>query len=406
MLTRRRPNRIGLTTALVLVPVFADGQLRYETPPDPIPRIVAAPPLPTALVAPDGRRLALLERDALPRLADLARPELGLAGVRIDPDRHGPSRVRPFVGLVIRSLDGRTEVRAQLPSGTRFLYPTWAPDGRALALVAVEERGLALWVVDAASGRSQRLTGAEVNGAMPGVPYAWAPDGQSLWFLRVPPDRGPPPAPGLPLGPIVQETRGRAAGARTYQDLLRSPDDERRFDYYFTSAIARVGRDGGPVRSVGEPALWRRVRPSPDGRFLLVERVVPPFSYTVPLNRFGYELWVWTVEGRPVRRLAAEPVADAVPIGFDAVPPGPRQADWRADAPATVVWVEALDGGDPRRPSTVRDRLVAWTAPFEGQPAIWAETPHRIVRVLWGHDSLAVVITHWNATRTERRYWL
>lgn len=384
---------------------LAQTPFRYQVPPDPIPRIVAAPPLPTALVAPAGNRLALLERDALPRLADLARPELGLAGVRIDPERRAPSRVRPFVGLVIRSLDGGTERRAQLPPGTRFLYPTWSPDGNALALLAIEDRGLALWVVDAATGRARRLTEAEVNATMPGMPYAWHPDGTALWFLRVPP-QGPPPAPSLPDGPVVQETRGRAAGARTYQDLLRSPDDERRFVYYFTSVVARVDRDGGPVRSLGEPALWRRVRPSPDGRYLLVERVVPPFSYTVPLNRFGFEAWVWTAEGQPVHRVVAQPVADAVPIAFDAVPSGPRQLDWRADAPATLVWVEALDGGDPRRPATNRDRLVAWAAPFAGQPTPLAETPHRIARVLWGHDSLALVVTRWTATRTERRYWL
>ena len=33
-------------------------------------------------------------------------------------------------------------------------------------------------------------------------------------------------------------------------------------------------------------------------------------------------------------------------LAFDAVARGPRSVQWRADAPATLVWVEAQDGGD------------------------------------------------------------
>lgn len=49
------------------------------------------------------------------------------------------------------------------------------------------------------------------------------------------------------------------------------------------------------------------------------------------------------------------PLAENVPIGHDATRDGPRGHGWRADAPATVSWVEAQDGGDPK---TVVDHRV------------------------------------------------
>ena len=47
--------------------------------------------------------------------------------------------------------------------------------------------------------------------------------------------------------------------------------------------------------------------------------------------------------------LASLPLAEQVPIR--GVPTGPREHEWRATAPATVVWVEALDGGRTLRVS-------------------------------------------------------
>ena len=42
------------------------------------------------------------------------------------------------------------------------------------------------------------------------------------------PERSSP----VPPGPIVQQTTGKEAPVRTYQDLLKSPHDEDLFEYY------------------------------------------------------------------------------------------------------------------------------------------------------------------------------
>src|SRR5262249_51236198 len=37
-------------------------------------------------------------------------------------------------------------------------------------------------------------------------------------------------------------------------------------------------------------------------------------------------------------------------------------------APGTLVWVEAMDGGNPKEKARYRDRVVTLSAPFQGEP--------------------------------------
>jgi dipeptidyl aminopeptidase/acylaminoacyl peptidase len=64
-------------------------------------------------------------------------------------------------------------------------------------------------------------------------------------------------------------------------------------------------------------------------------------------------------------KVASHPLEDKVPINGVAV--GPRSIQWRPSAPATVVWVEAMDGGDSRKEAPYRDRVMALAAPFSGE---------------------------------------
>jgi len=50
------------------------------------------------------------------------------------------------------------------------------------------------------------------------------------------------------------------------------------------------------------------------------------------------------------------PLAEQVPI--DGVPTGPRDYMWRPNEPGTLVWAEALDGGNPKTKVPYRDRIL------------------------------------------------
>jgi dipeptidyl aminopeptidase/acylaminoacyl peptidase len=356
------------------------------------------------LVDPSDRAVAYLERSEIPGIAELAEPELRLAGIRISPRSNGPSRGASYRGISFEPVAGGARREVRLPQEARISYPRWSPDGTRLAFANTTDRGIELWVVDVATGEARRLTEPVLNATL-GAPFEWTPDGASLVVKRVPPGRGPAPAaPAVPAGPVIQESAGRAAPARTYQDLLSTPHDERLFEHYFTSQLARVPLDGGEAAPIGEPGVITGFSVAPGGEYLLVDLVKRPFSYVVPFYYFARETNVVDLNGRVVRQLVNRPEVTPEPIGRDMELAGPRSIAWRADAPATLVWAEAQDGGDARREAAVRDRVFLLSAPFAGTPRTLIDLDQRYAGTHWGRDDLALVNSVWR-TSSRTKTW-
>ena len=81
------------------------AQEPYRLPPQEIVDIVDAQPTPWTSLSPARDTLLLMHREALPPVAELARPMERLAGLRLDATlngRHGP---RSVVGLSLVDLE-------------------------------------------------------------------------------------------------------------------------------------------------------------------------------------------------------------------------------------------------------------------------------------------------------------
>jgi dipeptidyl aminopeptidase/acylaminoacyl peptidase len=209
----------------------------------------------------------------------------------------------------------------------------------------------------------------------------------------------------VPAGPIIQESTGNPAAARTYQDLLVDSHDEDLFQYYGMSQLAIASLDG-TTSLLGQPELIRRASVSPDQNYILVEAIHRPFSYLVPNSRFPRRIEVWESQrGSIVNLIADLPLAEEVPIGRGAVPTGPRSVAWRTDTDATLYWVEARDGGNPRADAEIRDVLLSLAAPFDAEPTELIALSMRYNGVTWGNSGLALVSETWWSTR-QTRTWM
>ncbi|MCS7080488.1 MAG: prolyl oligopeptidase family serine peptidase [Chloracidobacterium sp.] len=406
--TSRRCLHIGFLLLAIwlsgdLAP-FVVAQTSYRTPPKPIADLVDAPLPPAALVSPQRTWLLLAERPALPPIAEVAQPELRLGGVRLNPRTNGPSQPAYLTGLtLLRLADGTKRPVTGLPTPTRLGDLSWSPDERHVAFTHTAGDRIELWLLDVEKAAARRLGDLRLN-AVVGRPLQWFPTGRSLLCRVVPAGRGAPPSPPpVPDGPIVQENRGRATPARTFQDLLRNPYDEALFDYYLTAQLVQVDLTGRAT-PIGRPAVIQNAAPSPDGRYLLVQALHRPYSYTLPATYFPTRIQVWDERGRVVREIADLPLRDDIPTSFDAVAKGPRSVQWRSDAPATLVWVEAQDGGDPNVKADIRDRLFFLSAPFTGEPQPSIGFAYRFGGVQWGTGQLALAYEGWRKTRM-RRTW-
>lgn len=392
-------------TALTLSSMTAATEpSAYQTPPAPIPRILDAPPPPAPSLSPDRRHLLLMERESLPPIARLAEPELRLAGLRFHPRTNAPSRELYGLGLALVSIESGDRRVIDLPNGFRIGTTSWSPDSARVAFTRVTDAGIELWMLERDTANVRRLLGPVLN-ALLGSPMQWDHDSRALYVRRIPPARGEAPTPPpVPAGPVIQESTGMAEPARTYQDLLANAHDETLFEHYATSEWLRLSLSDGNIEAVLPAGIWSNLEPSPDGSHLLATRYHRPFSYQTPLDTFGREIAVFDRAGRQVHLVQKRTAVTPPRIGRDMVLTGPRAIHWRADAPATLVWTEAADGGDARVESAVRDRVLLLAAPFVDEPVVLAELDQRLASATWGRGDAALIRTAWQTTSRTKTW--
>jgi dipeptidyl aminopeptidase/acylaminoacyl peptidase len=399
-------RRFSLVVILSIVFVESGfAQPRYEKPPKEVLDVLLAPQAPTPFLSPTGDTLALAQVVRYPPISDLAEPTLRLAGVRINPRSNAErSYTRYWVGMTLKRIADGVETPVAFPPGVRLGVPRWNARGSLLALTSEAADGVELWVVDASTGRARRLPDLRVNPAL-GAAVQWMPDQETLLVKAIPADRGAPPeAPLAPPGPKVQESSGTTVASSTYEarDLLRNSSDADLFDYYTTSRLALVHVPTEKVTYLGAAAVFGAVSPSPGGKHLLVERIHRPYSYLRAWFRFPKEVEVWTVDGERVETLASQPLAEQVPIR--GVPTGSREHAWRATAPATVVWAEALDGGNPRTKVEKRDRVMI--KPLGGPARELMQTEYRFTGVQWIEKGGLAFVSQYEVERIWTRTYL
>jgi dipeptidyl aminopeptidase/acylaminoacyl peptidase len=383
----------------------------YDQPPQPVLDVLHAPSPPQPYVSPTGETILLVSWVDYPSIAQVAEPFLRLAGVRVEPrtrrkhDTPGGYGVAPCArSFALVDVASSRELPVALPAGGCADGIEWSADGKRFAFRNTSSDAVELWIGHAATGVTRRLGEARVN-PMLGSSLHWMADQQTLLVKLVPEHTGPAPSASITAdGPSIQETDGESGESSTYEtrDTLAGKHDEDLFEYYATSQLAFVDVTTGTITRIGKPAVLTEVDAAPDGDHLLVNTIRRPYSYVTTYDRFAHDVEVWDRGGRVTRSLAKLPVADRVPI--HGVPTGPRNFAWRPTEPATLVWAEALDGGDWNVKVPMRDKVMIQSAPFTSPPAELARTEQRYARFDWGEQRSVSLLheidinRHWQRT--------
>ena len=336
--------------------VLAQTNLNYRRPPKAIVDLVDILPTPFVEVSPadaSGKKELLIEFvSGFPTIADLAQPELRLGGLRFNPKTNGPSRGRYLTSLDLKAHpEGAETTVSGLPVNAKIRFASWAPDGRSIMFVNTSDLsrdpGLSLWIVDVSTARARRVPGIALNGIF-GAPCEWLSDSQSLLCKTVPKDRGAAPGRSeVPSGPVIQENLGRVTPGPTYEDLLKSPEDERIFDYYATSQVELIRLDGAAT-PVGKPGVIVNASPSPDAQYALIDERHHPYSYLLPLEFFPEHVSVINLKPVPCARSSTNRLKTPFPTFTTPFPPG-----------------RAITGGEATRPQ----RCSGWKPETAATPA-------------------------------------
>jgi dipeptidyl aminopeptidase/acylaminoacyl peptidase len=384
------------------------GPSGYDRPPQNVLDVLHAPSPPQPFLSPTRETVLLVSWVDYPPIEQVAEPFLKLAGVRVEPrtrrkhDTPGGYGVAPCAASasLVDVATSRETPMALPPGGCADAF-IWSADGKRFAFRNTARDAVELWVGQV-GGAAHRLGDVRLN-PMLGSSLQWGADQRSLLVKLVPDDAGPPPAVSVTeTGPSIQETDGQTGESSTYEarDTLNSKADEALFAYYARSQLAFVDADSGHVTRVGAAALLTGVALAPDGDYILVESLQKPFSYVTTYDRFAHDVEVWDRVGH-VTRIARLPVADRVPV--NGVPTGPRDHAWRSTEPATLVWAEALDGGDWNATVPARDKVMTMSAPFSAPAAEITRTEQRYGGFDWSERRGVALLSEYDDNRHWRR---
>jgi dipeptidyl aminopeptidase/acylaminoacyl peptidase len=408
LLAQQAPARAGgapnrTPSADVAAQLAADrallAQETYQLPPADIVRLATAPRFQNvSLTQPSSNRKYFLreQSEGLPSVTSFGKPHYYFGGLQVDfkANRARVLTTRGATGLQLIDPVANTTTTIEIPAGATVSNPSWSPDGKQLAYIANFDAASHIYVADAATGKSVKVTTTPVLATLV-TGIDWTVDGKSVIAVVLPDGRKPEPQrPAVATGPLVRLwTEGTKASERNYASLLQDPYEMQLLEYYVTGQLALIDVRTKAVKKIGLPGMISAVDASPDGQYFRVTTMQKPFSYVVQYGAFGTVEEIWDATGKVLTqiqkralRVGAPDSADGgggrggapeakrslawMPQGtgmyyLDAVPARNRGADSTDAAPAAAArggrgGRGAAGAGGAARP----DRLIKWNAPF------------------------------------------
>jgi len=400
-----KKNVLLVFVLLLSLTLFGQEKLTYQEPPEAILELVNAPLAPSVLIDSKGENVVLLFRDAYKSIVELSEAEMRLAGLRINPKTNIGSRTNYYNNIKVKQALAKkaTQVKG-LPQNPRLSNFSRSPNEKMVACLNTTNEGVEVWLLDIEKAVAKRLTEPVVNANMRNA-IKWFGDNNALLVKMLPKNRKAliNVQEAVPQGPTISVSDGAKAQNRTYQDLLKNPNDEQNFEQLAYSEIKKI-TIGGLQSDFLPAAMYDNISFSPDGTYVMVSHIKKPFSYLVTYRRFPFEKNIYTKAGAHVKLVNDVPLNEVQPKGFMATRKGKREMSWRDDKPATIVWVEALDGGDPENKVEYRDALYELDMPFTGEQNLLLKTKNRFNDIDWGNDNIAIAYDYWWNDRNTKTY--
>jgi dipeptidyl aminopeptidase/acylaminoacyl peptidase len=384
---------------------YAQESLTYQKPSKEILDLADADLAPGVQIDSKGLNIVLIYRNQYSSIAELSETELRLAGLRINPVTNIGSRTSYYTNLKVKKTgDKDAKQFIGLPENPRLSGFSWSPDESMIACLNSTDTGVEVWILNVNEGVASKITDTNINANM-GSTLNWFKDNKNLLVKTLDKNRKPliNTATAVPNGPTVSVSDGAKAQNRTYQDLLKTPNDELNFERLASSEIKKISISG-KIENFLPSDMYDDISFSPNGNFVMITKIKRPFSYLVTYSRFPSESNIYNLDGILVKTVNEVPLDEVRPIGFMATRTGKRSMSWRSDKPATLVWVEALDSGDPEIKVKYRDAVYELNAPFKGNPKLILKTIQRFEGIQWGNDNIAIAFDRWWNTRNSKTY--
>lgn len=383
--------------------IFAQDAVDYKTPPKEIADLLLAKPTPIVSIDSKGDWMIICEKSSYPSVEELGQPEIRVGGLRINPNNYSLSRQTYFNHISLKNIKTKKEhTIIGLPANLQASNIKWSPNEKKIAFINTTNNRVDLYIINIATFTATKINKQPLNIVMGGV-YNWHGDDALMYKIAIAPASAKPKQPIKPKGPAVQESIGKTAPGRTYQDLIKTPYDEHLFEFMTKAQL--VLNTNGIETPIGKQSIYKSFAASPNRAYILIETINKPFSYLVPAYGFASTVSITDMKGNVVKVMAELPSAETSPTGYDNVQNIPRNFSWRDDEAADLTWCEPLDSGFIKKKLDYHDVVYALAAPFKGERRELFKTTMRYRYTIWGNQTFAWVVeglTGKQLTRTNR----
>ncbi len=337
-------------------------------------------------------------------LEELAEADIELAGNKFSPRLNAEKKFYQTNSFSLVDFSKESKITLDLAKYQGIRTTFYSADYSKAIMTYDCEDGVSFILVDFTTQKIVEYPEIRLNGVM-GEPHVqWLASQKEVLINMIPENRGDKPnAQVIPQSPIIEETSGKISQMRTYTNLLKSPNDEILFDYYFTSQIAIVNLKSKKIKKIGDPGIYRSVSISPNNKLLIVTKINKPYSYTVPYYYFPQTSAVWNLKGKEIRHLLTRPLQDEIPIG--GTYSGERYHQWLPLADQTILWYEAQDNGDPKVEVEYRDIIYISDYPYQDKVEFY-RTEHRATGFTCFADKQKIIYGDYDRDKLWVRNWL
>ncbi|WP_069131143.1 S9 family peptidase [Rhodohalobacter halophilus] len=389
-------------------PNFSDS---YLTPPEEISEEILAPShlnVSFDHFSPDGNFVVNRKRSGITPLSSFAKPYYNIAGLQIDKKANrGRSLTTQRATTGLELVDTRTgEIRElRTPNNITISNVEWAPDASKIAWLGHTEDATHIYVTDLSSGNSRQITRRPLLATMHNS-IQWAADSRSLFAVLIPERRGSEPVrPETPSELIVRSTTDGNNSLRTYQSLLEDRFEGELLEYYITGQLVKIDTQNRRARNIGSPAMIRNVDAAPSGDHVIVQTIQKPFSYIVPVSRFGWTEEIWDLDGEALVTLRTSEANEGDSDEEYMEDNGRRNIQWRPDGEGLSLLVKPEEKDEEEtedqseeeedsEESKIADRVIQWLPPFgENDQNVIYESEREMRSVAYSADSDILFIT-------------
>ncbi|MBC7371247.1 MAG: S9 family peptidase [Bdellovibrionaceae bacterium] len=337
-------NLMLLLSCALFFSSIANAQIKYQKPDKMISDLVASPGFSYPQFNRQYTQFIKYRNQLTPTIEYNNRPFLKLAGTRFNPKNLAPVSGSYKVDLRYYDLKTKKDRPITFAKNSYVRTMDWSPNGKRILVQLETSECVELWLVDVPTLFKKKIPHICLNSALSsGGNFHWLSD-ERIVVLKRAGTKVVEISSATPDGPVVKESSVKVAQNRTYQDLLKTPQDAEAFSQAVMSKITVITLPSFAQHDLGPADSYSVIDPSPNKKWLIVAKLQRPFSYVVPFYLFQRERMIWSTDGKIKKSLGVVGPFENVPI--QGVITGPRELSWDHAYGQRYYFAEAQDGGD------------------------------------------------------------